>query len=334
MARLSPLSLDAAREIGALYGLDVARVEALDLGSVNSNFRFETRMGARFFARIYEEQAQAGAEVEVELLFRLADQGVPVVRPQRRTDGAGVSRCGGKPFAVFPWVEGEWLCLERVTREHCRLVGEALAHVHLATVPASLLGPGRFQPSDMLARLDRVVAERHPKLEREVETIRQKYAHYTGRRDPALPRGVCHGDLFRDNVLWQGSRIAALLDFESVSLGSFVYDLMVTVFAWCYRDQLVSADAEAMVLGYAGVRPLAANERAALEVESALACLRFASSRITDFELRRVGDAAPGRDFRRFLSRLAAVEAGVLAPIRERLDRGSQSITTIGSDEA
>jgi homoserine kinase type II len=334
MARLSPLSLEAAREIGARYGLEIARVEALDLGSVNSNFRFETPVGDRFFARIYEEQAQAGAEVEIELLCRLADQGVPVVRPLRRTDGASVSRCAGKPFAMFPWVEGEWLCLERVSREHCRLVGEALAHVHRASVPANLLGSGRFQPSDMLARLDRVVVERHPYLERDLETIRQKYAHYTSRRDPALPRGVCHGDLFRDNVLWQGSRIAALLDFESVSLGPFVYDLMVTVFAWCYRDQLVGADAEAMVLGYASVRPLEANERAALEVESALACLRFACSRITDFELRRTGNAAPGRDFRRFLSRLAAVEAGVLAPIRERLERGSPSATAIGRNEA
>jgi homoserine kinase type II len=126
-------------------------------------------------------------------------------------------------------------------------------------------------------------------------------------------------------VLWKSSQIAALLDFESVSYGSFVYDLMVTVFAWCYRDGLVTADAEALVLGYDAVRPLAHRERAAFEVESALACLRFATSRITDFELRRVGEAPPARDFRRFLARLAAVESGVLSPIRERLQRGEAS---------
>jgi Ser/Thr protein kinase RdoA (MazF antagonist) len=81
----------------------------------------------------------------------------------------------------------------------------------------------------------------------------------------------------------------------------------------------VLADAEAMIRGYHSVRPLSEPELAAFEVEAALGCLRFATTRITDFELRRSGDAPPGRDFRRFLGRLAAVEAGALGPIRDRL---------------
>jgi homoserine kinase type II len=214
-------------------------------------------------------------------------------------------------------VEGEWLCLQRVRTEHCRAVGAALAGVHLATVPTALLGAGRFQPRDMLERLDRVRERGSFGLEAELELIRRKYAEYARLRDHALPKGVCHGDLFRDNVLWQGPRIAALLDFESVSLGSFVYDLMVTVFAWCFRDGLVQADASAMIHGYDAVRPLTRAEWQAFEVEAAFACLRFATTRITDFELRRAGNAPPGRDFRRFMARLAAIESGVLRPMRK-----------------
>lgn len=311
------MSADQARALGADFGLAVRSVEPMELGSVNSNFRFRTEDGGAYFARIYEEQAADGARTELELLTRLAEQGVEVVRPLGARDGGSVRDCAGKPFAIFPWVEGEWLCLERVRSEHCREVGAALARVHSATVPASLLGAGRFQPSDMLRRLDSVEERGSFGLEAELELIRKKYAEYGARRDPALPRGVCHGDLFRDNVLWQGPRIAALLDFESVSLGSFAYDLMVTVFAWCFRDELVTADARAMIEGYDAVRPLSGAERRAFDVEAAFACLRFATTRITDFELRRAGGAPPGRDFRRFLTRLAAIEAGALRPLQE-----------------
>jgi len=317
LAKLSPLSLDSARALGRDYGLDVVVVEPLALGSVNSNFRLETADSRSYFARIYEEQELAGAEREIQLLSRLAEQGVPVVRPL----SPGVRQCAGKPFAVFPWISGDWLCLQRVGADSCRKVGEALGRVHRADVPDALLPEGRFRPVDMLARLERVRATGPASLAADVDFVSRKYAEYAERRDAELPGGVCHGDLFRDNVLWQGAEIAALLDFESVCRGSYVYDLMVTVFAWCYRSSLELEHAAAMIQGYLAVRPLTEAEWAALEVESAFACLRFATTRITDFELRREGGAPPARDFRRFLSRLSAVEAGVLGELRARVPR-------------
>jgi hypothetical protein len=49
-------------------------------------------------------------------------------------------------------------------------------------------------------------------------------------------------------------------------------------------------------------------------VEGALACLRFATTRITDFSMRATPGTPAPRDYRRFLARLEALEQGMLDP--------------------
>ncbi|HEY3499606.1 MAG TPA: homoserine kinase [Polyangiaceae bacterium] len=312
MALLTPLSLAEARTLGLAFGIEIERLEALSLGSVNSNFRVTARDGGVYFARLYEEQGPAGAASELALLGVLARAGVPVPAALPLA-GEALPEHAGKPFALFPWIAGESLCLQRVSAEACRTLGAALARVHGATAGAPRLGPGRFGPADMLERLARVRASgAKGELLRDVERARALYARLTQERDPGLPSGIVHGDLFRDNVLWHEGRIAALLDFESVSHGPFVYDLLVTIAAWCYRSSFELDHARALVTGYESVRPLSPAERRAVRTEGPLACLRFVTSRITDFELRAPPGTPPLRDYRRFLARLEAIEAGAL----------------------
>ena len=117
---------------------------------------------------------------------------------------------------------------------------------------------------------------------------------------------------FATIVSGAGSDIAALIDFESASEGRFAYDLAVTLCAWCYSDRFEAALLKAMIAGYCSRRPLHAEERAALAVEGQIAGIRFAITRITDFEMRlKAGQVAP-RDFRRFLNRAEAFSAGCL----------------------
>lgn len=315
MAKLTPLSLSEAQRLGREFGLEVTDLEPLEAGSVNSNFRLTARDGRVYFGRLNEEQDASGAARELELLEVLARAGVKVGQPLRRTEGGFLSEHAGKPFAIFPWVPGASLCKKLVTAEHCRKIGAALARVHLADFDAKRLGPGRFRPSDMLERLDRVEQEGgRADLLPAVAEVRALYARYVPRRDATLPQGVVHGDLFRDNVLWSTDEIAALLDFESVFCGPLAYDLAVTILAWCYGDDFEPELVEAMARGYAEVRPFEPREVASFTVEAALACLRFATSRITDFSLRVPPGTKPARDFRRFLDRLRAIEAGALEP--------------------
>jgi homoserine kinase type II len=323
MAVHTAISEGEARAILANYrGLELLKVEDVAGGSVNSNFALTTPAG-RLFLRVYEEQGRPGAEHETGLLERLAAAGVPTPPPLRRLDGALVSEVRGKPAAVFPWRVGTMRCQASVGAQDVGRVGEALARIHVAGQGEPPY-PGRFELPDLLARLDRVEREGGPEWAPVAPSLRIALQRAQAARDPRLPRGVVHGDLFRDQVLWGADgEIAALLDFESACDGTFAFDLMVTVLAWCVGDDLDSGLARAMVEGYQRVRQLSGGERNGLASEGCFAALRFAITRITDFSMRprnADGTARPAiRDWRRFMARYDKLQSLGASGVRAAL---------------
>jgi homoserine kinase type II len=206
--------------------------------------------------------------------------------------------------------------------------------VHLCTPMLGRIEAGRFGLDGLRERLERV-DRADARFAADTRRIRERIAFHTAKSPSSLPSGLIHGDLFRDNVLWRpesgpsgverpralengsSSELLALLDFESASAGAFIYDLMVCVHAWCYGQSFELGLARAMFEGYRLERPLEPAELAAVVPQGALAALRFATTRLTDFSLRAPPGAQPKRDYRRFLARLDALESGALAPIIE-----------------
>jgi homoserine kinase type II len=311
MAVLTSLSLDDARRLGARYGLSVVAVTGIAAGSVNSNFALALASGERVFLRIYEEQRARSAAGEAALLAHLAGRGVATPRPLcLASDPASfIAEHAGKPVAIFPWIEGDSLCQARVTPEAAREVGEALARVHVAGASFASAPPSRFGPAELgerIVRLRRMTLE--PSIAAVVERLAARLEPSLDRAPSATASGLCHGDLFRDNVLWERGRISALLDFESASVESYPFDLMVTLLAWCFGDELERALCRAMIEGYQRARPLSSEEIALLHPEGRFAALRFTITRLTDFELRPRG-AGVFKDYRRFLARADALDA-------------------------
>jgi homoserine kinase type II len=309
MATLTPLLLDDARRLGARYGLDVASVRGIPAGSVNSNYALTLASGERRFLRVYEEQGAASASVEARLLAHLAAHGVKTPRPvalEGDAEAGFIAEHAGKPVAVFPWIEGDSLCQKLVTSAAVRELGAALAHVHLAGDSFVGAAPSRFGAVQLAQRLRALEAmDLDASLAALVARLSERLDALSDR--PRVGDGLIHGDLFRDNVLWHEGEITSLLDFESASLGSRPFDLMVTILAWCFGDGLDPSLARALVEGYTSARPLPEDEAAALHVEGSFAALRFTITRITDFELRPRGNGV-FKDYRRFLARGAALE--------------------------
>jgi homoserine kinase type II len=316
VAILTKLSEGDVVRIAHEFGVVAARWTPIAAGSVNTNGRVETMDHKSYFLRVYEEQTEATARHEAALLLALADAGVPTPVPLRRSDGAGfIVPFGEKPVAMFPFIPGRSSCQKTVTVERAWLVGGALARVHdagdaiLAAPAGAHLGEGRFGRGALLGRLAGLHGLR---LSADVQEAQTHLLAALERleREPteAGPRGLIHGDLFRDNVLFGDDERITLLDFESASRGPIAFDLAVTLLAWCFGDDLDLGLAAAMVGGYLAVRPLHPLARAALFDECLFACFRFATTRITDFELRPAGSGAY-KDFRRWLDRERALRA-------------------------
>jgi homoserine kinase type II len=296
-------------------------LSAVERGTVNSSYEVALSEG-RIFLRLYEEQDHEGAVAEAQRLSYLASCGVVTPHPIGRRSGGYVGEMAGKPAVIFPWIEGDMRCLRSVTVEDGKRVGEALGRLHAAGGEAPR-GPGRFEPADLRLRLGRIAAASDLGIARQAAPLVEKLATWQARRDTSLPRGLIHGDLFRDNVLWNAqNEICALLDFESASDGVLAYDLMVTVLAWSFKDTLDEAIARSIALGYQSVRALTDAESRGLAAEGAIAALRFTVTRLTDDALRSLETGAPPRadkNWRRFAQRLAWVESRGLDGMRSLL---------------
>jgi len=330
MAILTPLPLPDAIRLGVRYGLEVREVRGILAGSVNSNFALVLDGGGQVFCRVYEEQTEATAKREASLLAHLARCGVPTPEPLRlqiagrqvagRQVAGGSGQSGefiaehvGKAVALFPWRAGEMRCQASVEPKAVAAVGAALAAVHDAGSDQPLW-ESRFGTDDLRQRIDTLKGQALP--EHAAQTVASATHWLEEHGSALLPPGdpdaagwgLTHGDLFRDNVLWQGDRISALLDFESASRGSFAFDLMVCALSWCFADDFDAKLLRALFDGYQERRALGPAERSALFTQGCFAAVRFTVTRLSDFELRPRGQGVY-KDYRRFVARHEALQA-------------------------
>ena len=77
-----------------------------------------------------------------------------------------------------------------------------------------------------------------------------------------LPSGICHADLFPDNVFFLGEKLSGIIDFYFACNDFFAYDLSVCLNAWCFeKDNAFNlTKGRALLSGYQSRRKLSAEE--------------------------------------------------------------------------
>lgn len=283
----------SAEALGALIGeYDVgALVSAKGIaeGVQNSNFLIDTTgadgKGARYILTVYESQVVVNdLGFFLGLLDHLSAAGCPVPRTIHDRSGASFRAFRGKALALIEFLPG--VSLDQPTPAQARSVGSALAQLHLAAASfadqrANDLGPGGWR------RLTDACAGDFGAMDPGLGSLVQaELAALEAGWPTGLPTGAIHADLFPDNVLMLGDSVTGLIDFYFACTDMFAYDVAITHAAWCFASDGTGFDpaiSAALLEGYEAVRPLSADEHAALPLLARGAALRFTLTRAYDW---------------------------------------------------
>jgi len=289
MAVFTPVSEDLASALLQNLGLgDLTDLKGIQGGIENTNY-FATTTQGEYVLTLFERLNFEQLPFYLFFMKHLADKGIPVPNPAANRDGDILHTLCNKPAAVVNRLNGQSQLAPEAS--HCEAVGAMLARMHLAGQDYNRDQPnlrGLNWWNDTAPLVLPFLNEAQASLLQGELAYQNHMAQ--GAAYLALPKGPVHADLFRDNVMFEGTTLTGFFDFYFAGVDTWLFDLAVCMNDWCIdlpTGQHHEARALAMLTAYQSVRPLRAAERQMLPAMLRAGALRFWVSRLWDFYLPR-----------------------------------------------
>ncbi|MEQ6916509.1 homoserine kinase [Halomonas aquatica] len=279
MAVFTPLSDPQVVEFLSRFDAgSLVSLEGVPAGTENTTF-FVTTDRRELVLTLFEQGEHEELPFFVDLLDYLDEHRLPVPGPLHDRDGVALHTLADKPALLFPKLPGKHPMQPNLAQ--CRELGDALGRMHVVSRHFSGQRPNPRDLNWLLPMHHRVLVYLSPQdqalMEDEVET----YQGFFGAA-PELPQGALHGDLFRDNTLFDGDRLGGLIDFYNGCTGDLLFDLAIVINDWATdpNGRLDAARHDALLGAYLERRPLNAAERDAWPMMLRMTALRYWLSRL------------------------------------------------------
>ncbi len=252
-----------------------------DLGIENSNFFVSTENESGAIEEwVLTVMPAAPSTAALEMLERLARAGLPVPAPVADLNGRTIGEVDGHPTLLAPRLPGTHPSAPSATQ--CRAIGRFLAHMHRTCI--DLDGPAHPRDAAWLEAGLAAFSRQLDYLSRtRLESAIGAIASAERRPDFArLPKGLVHGDLFRDNAMFMGTHLTGVIDFHHAARAPLAFDLAVVAMDWCTdaEGRLDVQRTRALLEAYASIRPLTREELWFWPLMLVQACARFLVARL------------------------------------------------------
>ncbi len=260
MANYTMLGKKDIEALMAQYGInDIFDFCVLDGGAGNSSFTVYTHEGP-FVLTICDEKKHVDIRRLIHLLDYLEQENFPTTRSVRLKTGGSITFYNRIPVFLKRFIEGE--VVDEFDEDMLIQLGKTLARLHEIPAPGYL--PKTF-PYGMDFFSD--VMSSGPNHEYST-WLKQKHELLTATISPHLPRGLIHGDVFYDNVLFASdNKLAAIIDFEEACEYYTIFDVGMCMIGTCSHEGMISfAKAKSFLDGYQSKRKLGEGEQNSLQI--------------------------------------------------------------------
>ncbi|MFW5432049.1 MAG: homoserine kinase [Methylophilaceae bacterium] len=270
----------------------ITELKGIAAGITNTNY-FVITDQARYVLTIFESNRMEELPYFVSLMAHLAAHDIPCPAPTRDKHDIDLRLIKGKPALLISCLSG--VNIDDPDAEQCAQVGRVLAQMHLAGSSFTQTSTNQRDVAWRVNTAEQVMG----KLSADDQVILTEALEFQNQLDlSALPKGVIHGDLFRDNVLFDGAKLGGFIDFYYACNDVLAYDVAITVNDWCLTEtgDFDELRLNAFMQAYTEVRPFNDDEKQVWQGLLCIAALRFWLSRLYDWHYPAEGELTHAKD--------------------------------------
>ena len=289
---------------------DVVSCKGIAEGVENTNYLLQTTLG-QYILTLYEKRVKkSDLPFFLGLIEHLAAQDVSCPVPLHGRDGNALRQLCDRPAAMVSFLDGMWP--RRIKPGHCSALGAALAQLHVAGDSYPVERPNALSVQAWRPLFDACAARADTLSPGLSSILARELDHLESHWPEGLPTGVCHADLFPDNVFFIGGDLSGIIDFYFACTDFFAYDLAICLNAWCFeRDNSFNiTKARLMLSRYRTVRPFSDAEVQALPLLARGSALRFLLTRLYDWLHHPEGALVQPKDPLDYLAKLSFHQTG------------------------
>jgi len=293
MSVYTPVNKEDLQLLSGLYELgEVRRLQGIEAGVQNTNYFLYADRGD-YVLTIFETIDHQQVERTMQFMHFLATHDVPSSDPLVSGNGSYVETLHHKPLAIVNRVAGT--SIHVADDEQLKSLAHAVAKWHIAVKHYPERWPTRFDRQWRRQTAQQILPHLAPAQR---ELLNTALILGDNLDCAAIPQGIIHSDLFRDNALFQANTVSGIIDLYDIYYGPLIYDIAVIINDWCLDQSGLpnAAKARYFLRHYQTLRILDTNEIELLPDMLTMAALRFWLSRLHSEIFPKAGELALRKD--------------------------------------
>jgi homoserine kinase type II len=293
MSVYTQISYSELVEFLSHYALgSLASYKGIGEGIENTNY-FVNTSEAKYVLTIFEELGFEELPYYLDIMAFLSEHQIPSAHPLADLSNTYLRTLKQKPVAFVQCLEGKSVI--HPSPKQASEIAFFLGKIH--AVSHEFSGFRENSRDKLWCKSTAQQVQDHLSTE-DQSLLADELAFQLSRNYSALPAGIIHADLFRDNALFVGDQLTGIIDFYYACNDVFMYDVAVTLNDWCSLEQgaLDEQRSKAFAKSYLSSRSISEEERQVLADLLRLAALRFWLSRLKDKIFPREGEMTHIKD--------------------------------------